>query len=175
MVRCGLLAANPRRLRSHAGCSEPVDGTEKSRHECRCGSRIDPFGSRKLLNASPVHNCQLIRKGHSLLLIVRYEQKGDTGSALHRLEFRAHLFTQFRIERRQRLIEQQQLRFQHQRARQRNALLFTARKLRRKPVVFGIKLYQIERLQCAFPPSAAPRSRSPNSTLPSAVRCGNNA
>ena len=61
---------------------------------------------------------------------MRDEDHGHAGLRLHALEFGAHIQTQPRIEIGQGLIEEQNLGFHHHRARQRNALLLPARKLR---------------------------------------------
>jgi hypothetical protein len=54
---------------------------------------------------------------------------------LQRADLLAHLAAQARVEVGQRLVEQQHRRLQHQRARQRHALLLAAGEFARQPVV----------------------------------------
>ena len=66
-----------------------------------------------------------------LFLIVRNEQKGHAHAPLQILQLRANLFAKLRIERGERLVEQQHLRLQRQRPRQGHALPLASGKLRR--------------------------------------------
>ena len=60
--------------------------------------------------------------------------EGDAELALQPLQFLAHATAQERVERRQRLVEQQNLRLGNQRTRQRDPLLLTPRELRGQTV-----------------------------------------
>ena len=69
---------------------------------------------------------------------------------LHAPQLAAHLQAQKLVERRQRLVQQQHARIGDQRARQRDALLLPARKLRRQPVGERLHAHAI----AAFPARA---------------------
>ena len=75
-----------------------------------------------------------IGQRHRLVLAVGDVDEGDAELLLQPLQLGAHLDAQERVERRQRLVEQQDLRLGDQRARERDALLLAARQLRRQPL-----------------------------------------
>ena len=89
---------------------------------------------RRLLDAAVVHDDDQVGQRHRLFLAVRDMDEGDAERRLQLLQFGAHADLQERIERRQRLVEQQRFRIGDQRAGERDALLLAAGKLRRTPV-----------------------------------------
>ena len=96
--------------------------------------------------------------------------------ALQRLQLDAHLLAQLGIERGERLVEQQHVGLEHQRAGQRHALPLAARKLRRAarpPCPLSSTSSSASRTRARCPRGGC--RRSPNSTFPRAVRCGNRA
>ena len=80
-------------------------------------------------HAALVHDRDLVRKRKRLGLIMRNVDGGELELALQPLELEAHAVAQLGIEIGQRLIQQQQLRLHHQRAREREPLLLAAREL----------------------------------------------
>ena len=82
-----------------------------------------------------VHHGDAVGHRQRLFLIVRDEQERDADAPLQLFNSRAHLLAQLGIERRQRLVEQQHVRLQHQRPRQCHALPLAARKLRRDSAI----------------------------------------
>src|SRR5262249_51459174 len=124
--------------------ANPIDGSQESGHKTRLGSQIHLFWGTNLLNASLVHDGNLVRHRESLLLIVSNQKKGDPDTTLHGLEFDAHLFSQLWIERRQRFVEQQHIRLKHQRTRQGDSLAFPSGELRRAPGFFVRQVDQSE-------------------------------
>ncbi len=72
--------------------------------------------------------------------------------ALQPLQFTAHPHPQERIERRQRLVKQQDLRLGDQRAGERDALLLAAGELRRQPARILAHRHQLEQLAGALVP-----------------------
>ncbi len=80
-----------------------------------------------LQQPSVAHHGDLVGDRECLFLIVSHQQRGDAGRALHPQDLVAHLQSESGVERRQRLVEQQATRFEHQRAGQRDALLLAAR------------------------------------------------
>ena len=68
---------------------------------------------------------------HGLVLVVGHVEEGDAHLALDALELDLHGLANLRVEGAHRLVEQQDARLIHQRARQRDALLLSAGQLRR--------------------------------------------
>ena len=124
------------------------------------------------------HHHQPVGDGQRLFLVMRHHDGGQPELALQLADLDAHLFAQLGVEVGQRLVEQQHVRPDRERAGERDALLLPAGQLARQP------RSQIPR---AAPGAAlracAPRSRastslrisSPNATLSATVMCGNSA
>ncbi len=79
-----------------------------------------------LEHAAAVDDRDAVGHAQRLVLVVRDEQRRRTAGALQCANLVAQLMTDAGIERRQRLVEQQQLRFDHERPRERDALLLPA-------------------------------------------------
>ena len=90
-------------------------------------------GVRRLLDPAVVHDDDQVGQRHRLFLAVRDVDEGDAERGLQLLQLGAHADLQERVERRQRLVEQQRFGIGDQRARQRHALLLAAGQLRRTP------------------------------------------
>ena len=86
-----------------------------------------------------MHDHDAVGQRHRFFLIVRDVERGDAEPLLQRAEFVAHLRAQPGVEIGQRLVEQQHFRLEHQRARNRDALLLAAGQARRRAV--GIRLH----------------------------------
>ncbi len=119
---------------------EPVDRAQKSGDEGGRGAQIDLLGRAELFDPALVHHRDLVRHRERFFLIVGDEQEGDARFALHRFQFGAHLLAQFGIERGEGLVEQKDLRLEHQRPRQRHPLPLAAGELRRHAISFVRKL-----------------------------------
>ena len=74
-----------------------------------------------------------MEKRKRLELVVRDVHRRDAKLTLEPLELEAHLLAQLQIEAGERLVEQEEPRLGHERARQREALLLPARQTRRRP------------------------------------------
>jgi len=72
--------------------------------------------------------------------------EGDAGAPLQAAQFGAHVLAQLEIERRQRLVEQQHLRLDRQRAGDGHPLALTARQFARRPVAIALQRHQREQL-----------------------------
>ena len=92
---------------------------------------VDVARRADLLDAPLVHHRDLVRQRERLALVVRHVDGGDPQLALQPLQLEAHLLAQLGVEVGQRLVEQQQRRLHHQRARERQALLLAAGELGR--------------------------------------------
>ena len=75
------------------------------------------------------------------------EDGGDPELALDFLDLDLHGGAQVPVERRERLVEQQHLGTDDERARQRDALLLAARQLARSAVLQTVKLHERQRLR----------------------------
>ena len=80
-----------------------------------------------LQQAAVLHQRDAIGHRERILLIVRHEERGEAEPAQRGAELVARAAAQVRIEIRERLVEQQRPRLDHQRARERDALLLAAR------------------------------------------------
>ena len=76
---------------------------------------------------------------------------GFAEPALQALELVAHLYAQFQVEIGERLVEHQDLRFEDQRAGDRDALLLPAGELRRKPLAQPGELDELQGARDPFP------------------------
>ena len=93
-----------------------------------------------LRNDSVVENDDLVGQSHRLRLVMRHidHRRAKIGVELRQLE--AHLHAQFRIEVRQRLVEQENLGLAHQRPADRHSLTLTAGKLGRAAIEMEFEL-----------------------------------
>lgn len=98
------------------------------------------------------HDDHQVGERHGLVLAMGHMHEADAEIALQALQFTAHVFAQERIERRKRLVEQQNLRPRDESARQRDALLLTARQLRRQPIGKVAHPDEFQELARARPP-----------------------
>ena len=90
---------------------------------------VDLSGRADLDHAAFVHHCNLVRERKRLGLIVGNVDGGELEIALQPFELETHAVAQLRVQIGQWLIQQQQLRLHHQRARKRQPLLLAAREL----------------------------------------------
>ena len=82
-------------------------------------------------------------------LVVGDIDEGDAGAALQALQFHAHLFAELGVEVRQRLVEQEDFRLDHEAPRQCHALLLAAGQLVR---IALLQAGQIDQRQCVGDP-----------------------
>ena len=97
---------------------------------------------------------------------------------LQRLQLDLQVLAQAGVERAERLVEQQHARAQHERARERDALLLAARELAGLALLVAGELHQRERLadqRARARPSSTFLYLSPNATLSATFRCGKSA
>lgn len=88
---------------------------------------INLIARADLLDTAIVHHGNPIGHGQRFGLIMGDIDKGHARLALDRAQFGAHMLAQFQIQRRQRLVQQQNRWFNCQRAGNRHTLLVTAR------------------------------------------------
>ena len=84
-----------------------------------------------MFEAARVHDGDAIAHDHGLFLVVRDVDKSDAEPALQLMQLDLELAPQFQVQRPERLVQQEHLRFVDNGARQRHALLLPPGKLRR--------------------------------------------
>jgi hypothetical protein len=156
---------------------DQVDLADELRDPARVRLLVD-FGRRGDLDqAAMVHDADAIGDRHRLLLVVGDDDKGEAELLLqlHQLELR--LAAQLLVERRERLVEQQDAGALHQRARQRVALALAAGELVRLALAEAVELDQCRHLRDARRDLILGKALllEPECGVASTVRCGNNA
>src|SRR5208282_6540584 len=99
---------------------------DEARHESGLRPVEDLSPRSRLLDTAFVHHDDEIGKRQGLVLAVGHMYKADAEPALKALQLLSHADAQKRVERRQRLVEQEHARVGDERARQRHALLLSA-------------------------------------------------
>ena len=124
------------------------------------------------------HDDEAVGHGQRLLLVVRDHHGGEAELALQLADLDPHLLPQLGVEVRQRLVEQQHVGPEHQRAGQRHALLLAARELARQALAEmrrGAPAAAPRRRAPAISAGATLRISSPKATFCATVRCGKSA
>ena len=108
---------------------EHVARAHERRDERRIRPVVDLLGRAELGDAAGVEDGDAIGHHHRFLAVVRDVDRGDAELRLQGLDLVAHLFADARVEVRKRLVEQQQLRADGERAAERHALALAAGEL----------------------------------------------
>ena len=103
-----------------------------------------------LLQLTLAHDGDAITHRHRLGLVVRDVDRRRPELALDAPDLRTHLDAKLRVEVRERLVHQEDLRLTHDRATHRDALTLAARKLLRAPVEILSQAEQLRRPRDAF-------------------------
>ena len=120
--------------------------------ELGLGLRRDRQRVGDLLDARLVHDDDPVRHRERFLLIVRDVDEHQAELALEVAELDAHAQLQQPVEVAERLVEEQRLRLRHEHARERDALLLTARKGARLAVGELGEPDHLERVECLLAP-----------------------
>ena len=99
--------------------------------EQRLRPGVEIVGRADLLDAALVHHDDAVGERQRLGLRVGHEDEGDAESALQQLELVLDALAQIGVERAERLVEQQDVGLDNQRAGERDALLLAARQAAR--------------------------------------------
>ena len=175
-TRCA--RARPRPWRSRRLASNRFAHAEEVGDEARARPLVELLGSADLLDAALVHHRDPVGHHQRLVLVVGHEHERDPHALLQVLELDLHLLAQLGVERRHRLVEQQQLGLEHERARERHPLLLPARDLvdaARSPGPSSRTSSSVASTRRAISGRGVPRTSRPKATLPSTVRCGKSA
>src|SRR4029077_2855 len=111
---------------------ETISQPDELGDERRCGPRIDNSRGSQLLEPARIHHTDPVRDGECFFLVMSDKKGGGTDLELHPADLIAQARTDSGVERRERLIEQQDFRLDCECARQRNSLLLTPRQLMRE-------------------------------------------
>jgi hypothetical protein len=125
---------------------QPVDLADEAGHERRRRLAIDLQWRADLLDHALVHHHDAIGHRQRLLLVVGDHDGRHAEPALQRADLVAQVDPHRGVERRQRLVQQQQPGRGGERARQRDALLLAARELRREAAAAARQAHQAEQL-----------------------------
>ena len=135
-IDCGLalerLGADAHPTRRLPGRAQHIDAADEVGDERRGRLTIDLHRRADLLDLAAVHHDDAVGHRQRFFLIVRDHDRGHAELALQAADFLPQMHAHDRVERRQRLVEQQQPGFRRQRPRQRDALLLTAGELGRE-------------------------------------------
>ena len=118
---------------------------------------VDLARGPDLVDPAAVHDRDPVAHAERLLLVVGDEDEGRPDLLLQRLQLEPQLAADFRVERAERLVEEQQRRAQDQRPGQGDALLLATGELVRAALAELAELDQLERL--LHPPAALARGR----------------
>ena len=112
---------------------------DEARDEQRGRAQVDLLGRAEVFHHTTVHDGDAVRHRQGLALVVGDVHEADPDLALDALELELHLLAQLEVEGAERLVEQQHRRLVRQRARERDALLLTARELARVPLAVALE------------------------------------
>ena len=107
---------------------------------------VDLGGRADLLDAALVDDDDLVGDLHRLLLVVRHDDRGHVDLLVQAPQPVAQLLAHARVESAERLVEQQHLRLDRQRAGERHPLALAAGQLRRVAVRPAGQVHQREQL-----------------------------
>ena len=110
-----------------AGSGQQIVSAHELRHEAARGHPVDLARPADLDDAAAGHDHDPVGQGEGLGLGMRHVHEGDAEVALQAREHALHADDQMGVQRRQRLVQQQDLRLRYQRARQGHALALPAR------------------------------------------------
>ncbi len=106
---------------------EKAAGPDKGIHKQSRWAVVDDHGHVELFDVAAVHDGDAVGDAHRLVLVVRNHDDGQTELALQALDLDLHVKPQVPVQGGEWLVEQQELRLDHQRTRQGHALLLPAR------------------------------------------------
>ena len=116
---------------------------DKARHKLAGGAGVDLLRRAALDDGSLVHQEDPIRQGQRLLLIVGHEDGGELEALLDRADLLAQAAADAGIQRRERLIQQEDPWLHHQRPGQRHPLALAAGELGRIAALEAGQLHQL--------------------------------
>ena len=132
-------------IAEHARPHEIRDAEEVG-DEGRLRMLVDVTRRAELLHPAARHHGEPVGHRQRLLLVVRHVEERDADLALDALQLDLELPAQLRVERAERLVEQEHGRREHESPRERHALLLAARELVRPALPEAAQPDELERL-----------------------------
>ena len=137
---------------------QQIRAAQERGDEPRAGPLIQRARLADFLQPPAVHDADAVRHAEGFVLIVRHEHRRDADGALNLADRAPQLFADLRVERAERLVEQQHARLVRQRASERDALLLTARELARQALVVALERDEPQQLRAPAAPVGAPHA-----------------
>ena len=134
----------------HEGVAEAVRLTDERHHELVRRPLVELARARDLLDPAAVHHDDLVGDLHRLLLVVRDDHRRRVRLVVEAPQPGAQLGAHLRVERAERLVEQQHRRVDRERAGEAHPLALAARELRRVAVREPVELHEREQLRDAL-------------------------
>ena len=125
---------------------QQVRGAEERGDEARAGPLIQRARLADFLQPAAIHHADAIGHAEGFFLIVRDDDRRDSDRTLNLADGAPQLVANLRVERAERLVEQQHARLVRERASDCDALLLTARKLARQPFVVTLERHEPQQL-----------------------------
>jgi hypothetical protein len=116
-------------VRAHELVVDPAHRAEEAHHERVRGLVVELARPADLLDPAVVHHRDVVGDRHRLLLVVRDQDGRDVDLVVQPAQPLAQLRADLRVERAERLVEQEHARLHRQRAGERHALALAAREL----------------------------------------------
>ena len=168
----------PSSLTDLDGALEHVDLSDEAGHLARCGAVVDLGGRAHLRDPAAEHHDDPVGHAQRLRLVVRDVDGGDADAPLDVADEDAHLLAQLGVEIGERLVEQQDARLDHERARQRDTLLLAAGELARDSgpsLPASCTMSSTRAMRVLISAAAILRISSPKARFCATVMCGNSA
>ncbi len=138
-------------MRAHPDVPEAVRLADERHDELVRGGVVELARAGDLLDATLVHHDDAVGDLHRLFLVVRHEHRRGVRLLVQPPQPDAQLRAHARVERAERLVQEQHLRFRSERARERHALALPARELRGVAVPEALQLHEVEQVVDARP------------------------
>ena len=113
-------------MRAHEQRAQPVDGADEAHDELALRMLVELARRAGLLDLALVHDHDLLGDLHRLLLVVGDEDRRHVDLVVEAAQPRAELLADLRVERAERLVEEQHLRLDRERPGERHALALAA-------------------------------------------------
>ena len=129
-------------MRADEPVAEPVDRPDEAHDELVGRVLVEVARLADLLDPALVHEHDAVGDLHRLLLVVRDEDRRHVDLVVEAPQPGSQLLADAGVERAEGLVEQQHLRLDGERARERHALALAARELRRVAVGKALELHE---------------------------------
>ena len=137
------------------GAEQQIGAAQELGHEPRAGALVERARLADLLQPASVHDADAVGHAEGFFLVVRDEHRRDTDGSLNLANGAPQLLANFRVERTERLVEQQHARLVRERARECDALLLAARQLARQAMVVTFERNELQQLRAPPAPLSA--------------------